>query len=298
MTERSSGSIPIFSNPNGILSTEQLIQQVESKATQGGYELIKDHVSLGISNLLPSTLAKSIIDSLAPKKPTHQLKYIEEWRRVKKSDTSMVFLHGFNAHKSAHDDWSNGLMRSAEEQGVSLYALRWGCDFDINIINTIALDPIKLIIDFTSHFKSMRDVADREARNLHDDLAGIPGKLILVGHSLGARLMMQAIKHGHARLRERLVGAVALAPAVREDDVLVERPWKRSLVCYSRSDTVLKLAYRTSELEDAIGYEGPKSSSFLSLDLSDLELGHTDYARHAYDILRRPEVVRYLEAGR
>jgi pimeloyl-ACP methyl ester carboxylesterase len=181
----------------------------------------------------------------------------------------------------------------AKENNFSLYAMRWGCDFEFDLST---FDPIIHGIRFVTHFKTMRDTADQEAKRLHHDLAEVPGKLILVGHSLGARLVMHALKHGHTNLKKRVVGSIMFAPAVCEDDVMIRSQWKRSLVCHSSYDSVLKYVYYTSELENAIGYHGPHSKNFDSLDLSDLELRHGDYARHAYDILRRPEVVRHLKS--
>ena len=306
MSNKNEGITPILSNPNGIYSTAELFQNLEASTGQeeGIVEILGKGIiggsflggvlgrglghKVGLRGGLPTAidLLKNLFED-----PYQNPKYIEEWLQNDRSSTSLVFVHGFNAKKSAKDDWSKGLVRFANESHLSLYALRWGCDFDLT-----TFDLTHELFRFIAHFKEMRNLADQEAHNLHHDLSEIPGKLILVGHSLGARLIMRALKSGKPKLKNRLAGVIALAPAVCESDVLIRSPWKRSLVCYSRSDDILKHLYRNVEFERAIGYEGPKSSNFESLDLSDLALGHSDYARHVYDILRRPETVNYLKS--
>lgn len=305
MSNEHEGAIPILSNPGGVSSRIELFQSLEESSEQEGglgealgkglaIGILQGVFGRGLGNALGlGGMLPVAVDLIRRSFEDQNPKYIEEWRHNPRSGTSLVFVHGFNAKKSARDDWSRGLVRYADENHLSLYALRWGCDFDLSMFDLTAE-----LVRFIAHFKEMRSLADQEAQHLHHDLSEIPGKLILVGHSLGARLIMQAIKRGHSGLKQRLAGAIALAPAVCEDDVLIRSPWKRSLVCYSRSDDVLNLAYRGIEFEDAIGYAGPTSSSFASLDLSDLALGHSDYARHVYDILRRPEVVDYLKSRR
>lgn len=98
------------------------------------------------------------------------------------------------------------------------------------------------------------------------------GALSFVAHSLGARLMLEAVKHLERRARE-----VCLLAAAVDDDCLATRQYddaranaERTSVLASTKDLVLRLAYPAGDLVSdilydddgwlrrALGYHGPR----------------------------------------
>ena len=161
MSNQAEGLPPILSNPDGISSTAELLQGLGASSNEKPSDSSIVRGIFGGLGMLGAPVAVEVIKRLLADHDQNP-KYIEEWRRNNQSTTSLVFVHGFNAKRSARDDWSRGLVRYAKESHLSLYALRWGCDFEFNLLT---FDPVVDAVRFISHFKEMRDLADQEARH-------------------------------------------------------------------------------------------------------------------------------------
>lgn len=127
--------------------------------------------------------------------------------------------------------------------------------------------------------------ADKAGEKLAAELVGLPVEsLSLIGHSLGCRVVLQALSRG-LECRTAVLAAAAvddesleygerfgMAPAMAE----------RILVAFSRRDGVLAKAYRFARIDKALGRVGPQRPWKLpmSVGLADLSLeigGHSDY---------------------
>lgn len=106
----------------------------------------------------------------------------------------------------------------------------------------------------------------------------------LEGHSLGAKVALEAVLHG---LKTDTV--ILAAPAVDNESVLIGARYgdlnaKTILICYSKHDPVLKLAYRLAKFDNALGLTGPESlrpsdlmANFIPLDFGHLVSEHSSY---------------------
>jgi predicted alpha/beta hydrolase family esterase len=118
-------------------------------------------------------------------------------------------------------------------------------------------------------------------------------ELSFVSHSLGGRLVLEAVKRLHRPARE-----VCLLAAAVDDDCLSTPQYqaalsnaKRISVVASRGDTVLHAAYPLGDFfsdlfydadsprRKALGYHGPRpvSSSVLHAQIGGRDYGHSDY---------------------
>lgn len=153
--------------------------------------------------------------------------------------------------------------------------------------------------------------ADREAAALVKFLdERVDQPYLLVGHSLGARIILQAAmrtKHRHAHV-------VALAPAlaVKEFDMAaLSSPHRDIDVFFSSTDLVLSVAFpvgQSATLEngahDVIGHHGPPGGVIVperihfhdtNKVLKREEFGHTDYAEATPSLSAHSRAIRSIK---
>ncbi len=128
--------------------------------------------------------------------------------------------------------------------------------------------------------------------------------VILVGHSLGGRIVLRAAESGRVNSLESVI---ALAPAVRLKDLTLKRVVENSIrppeVYWSRSDLVLEFLFRIGEITSthALGFTGPSARSGLSsFDTSvyaDTVTAHGSYQEIAAELLRESPTFGSVVAG-
>lgn len=134
-------------------------------------------------------------------------------------------------------------------------------------------------------------------QQLVNDLRRVALSVDIQTHSLGARVALQALRKPRVTFVDNLILS---APAVDIDRLEPGRPFHSSLdscnrcfVYHSRTDSVLKLAYRTGDIADgwkkALGLNGPRSREITLRDCPNVYVvdctafvpGHSDYRRAA-----------------
>lgn len=145
--------------------------------------------------------------------------------------------------------------------------------------------PLATLMRVRKVWKKAVDEADAAGRRLAELSTQSHRPLILVGHSLGARLVLRAAIESPAG---RYQAMHAFAPAVTLD------PWdvrlaaasvsaaSRLTIFYSHSDYVLSFLYRLGELTATapLGYSGPPKGVTAAIDAVDCsasKTGHLDY---------------------
>lgn len=130
---------------------------------------------------------------------------------------------------------------------------------------------------------SMR--ASKAGKVLAEESSGIYATIDIEAHSLGCKVALEALKNG-AIVRNLILAAAAVdnesilegeqyGDAVKRADSVV--------VCYSRSDGVLRGAYPLARLDNALGLTGPRPlgpevpSNVCSYDLTDRVRSHGAY---------------------
>ena len=102
--------------------------------------------------------------------------------------------------------------------------------------------------------------------------------LDLMSHSLGARVILKAMKQIRGGSGENLVRNYYCTAASVDDEVFEEEEefhsaidkFGRILIFHSRRDHVLKLAYRLAEADSALGLSGPEDKSYIENHTSNI----------------------------
>lgn len=103
----------------------------------------------------------------------------------------------------------------------------------------------------------------KKMRSHLEVLSSTAAKVDVVAHSMGNRLMLDALDHNFNRGKKVVQNYFALAPAV--DDESIEKKEKyfhstqnceKFFVFYSKRDEVLQLCYSIAEWDKALGYAG------------------------------------------
>ena len=154
-------------------------------------------------------------------------------------------------------------------------------------------------------WKKAVENADSVAENVHQWLGLIDRPIILVGHSLGGRIVLKA--SAKAR-RHNVLQTYALAPAIQEEDCSFNKirahVEHKPALFYSENDFVLNIAYRMGEMTftQPLGYTGitkrKSRSKTQSLDVSMWEgqpMRHNDYRFFVPDLLRDGRLQKRLD---
>jgi pimeloyl-ACP methyl ester carboxylesterase len=155
-------------------------------------------------------------------------------------------------------------------------------------------------------WKQAVSAADRVGSHPDAWVAGVHKErpVILVGHSLGGRIVLRATCSGP---RRRARAVVALAPAIEQASINLNGASLGSLtkptICHSENDWVLKYLFRLAEgtMEHAVGYDGAHHRACRDVDVGCVhgaEVGHHDYVNVAYHCLTRALTPRHLRDER
>jgi pimeloyl-ACP methyl ester carboxylesterase len=142
--------------------------------------------------------------------------------------------------------------------------------------------------------------AEKAGRLLVEALSGFEPALIdIEGHSLGCRVVMDALDHG-LEVRNCILTAAAIDDESIQDyqkyALAVQRA-EKVLVAYSRHDKVLAHAYRIGMLDRALGFNGPQDPAKCNkriqlLDCSNWVNEHSDYRKCAMLFARWAEIAK------
>ncbi|MAA78824.1 MAG: hypothetical protein CL916_06155 [Deltaproteobacteria bacterium] len=281
---------------------------------------VMDGVSTGLTT-------RSIFDSIKRTKNSA----LVHWAESSGSDRpALVFVPGFlseNFDDDKMEDWKSGIVEVAERYDFEAYGLFWpsGTVWDLlmgtswnrtmaacaaprlgmGLLAPVLLNPLLLApalgIGLPSLWNAM-DVwkkavanADEVSKDIHQWLGLINRPVILVGHSLGGRIVLKA--SANAR-RYNVLQTYAFAPAVQEEDCNFNKirahVEEKSTIFYSQNDTTLNVWYRIGEMTwtPPLGYTGitqkKSSSKVQSLDVSnwgDSTMKHDNYRYFVSELL-------------
>jgi len=158
--------------------------------------------------------------------------------------------------------------------------------------------------------KNAMELAARVRSHIRE-LSSAAWHLDLFAHSLGNRLMLEALHVPTHKMRKKLVrNFYSLAPAVKDDAIEIDHKFYRSVqhcekmfVFHSDQDEVLKIAFFLAEWSKALGYEGfdnrgiePKNVQFV--DCTELVDGHSAYfdIGAIYSFLKNQQAKKILNA--
>lgn len=254
------------------------------------------------------------------------------WSKSSGSDRpALVFVPGFLSEDFSDDkmeDWKEGIVSLAQERDFETYGLYWpsGTVLDllmgdswartmaacaaprlgVGLLAPMLLHPALLAPALGIGLPSLWNAlyvwkkavanADSVAENVHQWLGLIDRPIILVGHSLGGRIVLKA--SAKAR-RHNVLQTYALAPAVQEEDCNFNKirahVEDKPVIFYSENDFVLNIAYRMGEMTftQPLGYTGitkrKSRSKIQSLDVSMWKgkaMRHNDYRFFVPELLR------------
>lgn len=137
--------------------------------------------------------------------------------------------------------------------------------------------------------KNAAELASR-AKSHIQNLSQSATHLDILAHSMGNRLMLEALQNASSEKGKKLVrNFYSLAPAVKDNSIEINQPFFRSVeqcekmfVFHSNRDGVLKIAFFLAERSEALGYKGadnpakaPENVQFI--DCTEFVDGHSDY---------------------
>jgi len=217
--------------------------------------------------------------------------FVEYWQNGSNKNVNLLFIPGFMTQSSAKDDWHEPICAIARQWSLNAYALRWNSGKLVTSLLGALLNPSAIMFDFMEKKK----VADSISAMLDEHIRIVPGNVIIIGHSLGARM---ALNH-YIRTNDsnKVKGVFALAPAIGRDFVPKSRKTK-PFVFYSHDDDVLK-AFSLIE-DDPLGLVGPNAfSGMMGIDVSHLtgHLGYSTQLRRLFSIDWVDEYMTELSNG-
>jgi hypothetical protein len=219
-------------------------------------------------------------------------------KRKKKTDTSVVFVHGFtdSIHNKTHKDkWKKSLNRVFKT--ADLFYFNWDADSKIDILfrilqkglATLPLCPgslftqsARILFDSLLELKYAYETAVKEAesagRSLRQGIGNIKNDytyIAVVGHSLGAKVVQKAL----AGIRPNIVNAVYLCGAATP-----ETGWDKSMKAvegrifnlYSKQDRILTLAHLLSIPKNPVGWKGFSACNGKIIDIA-VACRHANY---------------------
>ena len=151
-----------------------------------------------------------------------------------------------------------------------------------------------------STWKEAISTSDVVGEHVHKWLGLIDRPVILVGHFLGARIVLRAAQKSR---RYNVLQAFALAPAVLEEDCSFNKVHahleEKSAIFYSEHDFTLNYLFRAGEmtLKQPLGYTGVTQKKFRtkiqSIETSLMggkKIGHNDYHHFLSDLMHDPRL--------
>ncbi len=228
--------------------------------------------------------------SVRPERSSEALRFVR-WRGSRQdygSPRLVVLVHGFNtSEKKARDSYQDFLEKLARRSSGAFWFFYWPGDHSSRFVG---------ILNALGVYNERKGNADTSGRSLGELIMQLsPGQeIVLVGHSMGCRVVLEALAYIAQQRQYREGGAwvssVCLMAAAVPIDACHgpearyrERPGEpRELVLYSGHDEVLRPGYKTAEwLYDsqegpAVGATGQPEGRWLDPPI-DTGLGHTRY---------------------
>ncbi len=265
--------------------------------------------------------------SKARKRRVQHLGQLEEWRPAYSSSRpSMIFVPGFMTEGQEMSGWRTPIERLAEEHDLGAFVLRWPSKGLADLIPLLTkidgLSPTKVglaagvigasgmvalplmapilgvtageLVQMVQIWKEAVRNADLVGRSATNWLGAFKGSVVLVGHSLGGRIVLRAAEGGSI---EHVATVFSLAPAVRAADLdlrTVARGTRHSPhVFHSSMDAVLNIPFRLGEatLQHALGFSGVPRKHRKWIQSHDtsihngLPVGHLTYNWHVHSLL-------------
>lgn len=225
------------------------------------------------------------------------IKYI--LKRRKKTDASVVFVHGFTdsiQNKTHKDKWKQSLNQAFKTDDLLYF--NWDADSKIDILfrilqkglTTLPLCPgnlftqsARILFDSFLELKHAYETSIKEAesagQNLKQHIENSIKKdykhITLVGHSLGARVVQNAL----AGMKPNTINSVYLCGAATP-----EKDWNKSIKAvkskifnfYSKQDRILTLAHLLSIPKNPVGWKGFSRLNRKIVDV-EVECRHANY---------------------
>ncbi len=235
--------------------------------------------------------------SCAEMKGLPDIKYI--LKRRKKTRASVVFVHGFTdsiRNKTHKDKWKKGLNRVF--QTADLLYFNWDADSKIDILfrilqkglTALPLCPgglftqsARILFDSFLEVRHAYETAVKEAetagQSLREDIENSIKKnykhITLVGHSLGARVVQNAL----AGMKPNMINSVYICGAATPEkdwDKSIKAVSERMFNLYSKQDRILALAHLLSIPKNPVGWKGFSRLNGKIIDV-EVECRHANY---------------------
>jgi predicted alpha/beta hydrolase family esterase len=214
-------------------------------------------------------------------------------------DRIVLMVHGYNvsedAGRDAFDTYAALVRLHASSLVPNLRGLTWPGDWDVRLPFWILRTALRPAI-YSRRVHTARDLAPHLARYLQNLRAPDGGKctIVLVGHSLGCRLILETLKYLPATDDENPVSHVILMAAavpvahVYESGELLQSVKRADtrIVLHSTDDTVLRRYFRPGQLAardgglwpEAVGLRGHAAAGLWSpLSRQMVGYDHGDY---------------------
>ena len=253
---------------------------------------------------------------------------VVQWSKASAANRpALVFIPGFlseTSHQNDMDEWTSNIIKMADMYDFASYGLYWPSGqlwellmgkslsttlsaFSISgaLVVPFIFNPVLLagslgisgamlwnVIDI---WKKAVSKADEVGRNSHQWLRLIDRPIILIGHSLGGRIVLKATSNVR---KHNILQFYSLAPAVLEHECNFNKVCsgiqEKSAVFYSKNDIILNYFFRFVEMTmtQSLGYTGITKKKnlrrIMSVNTSEVNgepVRHRDYRRFISDIL-------------
>jgi hypothetical protein len=232
-----------------------------------------------------------------PKSRKIEMQYI--LKRKKRTDSSVVFVHGFTdsiLNRSHKEKWKKGLNRVFKT--ADLLYFDWDADSKMDILFRVLQNGLvglplcpgglftqsaRILFDSLFEIKKAYEAAIREAesagqglrKEIEDRIRPNYGHVTLVGHSLGAKVVQNALEG----MKPGMINSVCLCGAATPQE-----DWKKSIRAiedrifnfYSKQDRILTLAHLLSTPKNPVGWKGFNGANNKIIDL-EVECRHANY---------------------
>ncbi len=195
-------------------------------------------------------------------------------------ENSVLFINGFlNENEESIEEWNKYLKLIWNKE--SYYYLSWGSKTPIDILLS-KIDPNET--NKSTWLKALNN-AEKTGKLLAKVLENYENKIILCGHSLGARVIYYALKELEGK-SQNICEVHLLGGAVensRENwGILKNYPNTKVYNYYSYNDNVLQYLYKIGTLfnSEPIGRNVIDMPQVINIDTTHRVKGHSDYKSH------------------